>query len=296
MNIEQLNQQFGLPRQLSFSVEPDSGLIVADLAQGQARLCLQGAHLMSWHPKGQAQPVIWLSRAAKLAVGKSIRGGAPVCWPWFGARGADVPAHGYARTVPWQVVESGLTDEGSVSLTLRWAQDSHPAWPHAAVVELTVVVGSSLNLSLTTRNSGDTAFELSEALHTYFHISDIGAVRLHGLDGAEYWDKVGGRTERCRQEGLLTFAAETDRVYIHSAATCVLEDPGLKRRIVVEKSGSLSTVVWTPWLDKAQRMGDLGEPDGWREMLCIESGNALDNTLNLLPGQSHSLRVHYQVA
>ncbi len=295
MNVEQLNREFGLPKLLTFFSD-ESGLILADLAGGQARLCLQGAHLMHWQPKGQAQPVLWLSREAKPVIGKSLRGGVPVCWPWFGARSAGGPAHGYARTVPWQVAEAKPLSGGGVRLTLYWDQTEHPSWPHACRAELCIEVASDLRISLTTTNTGDAAFELSEALHTYFHISDIAAVRLHGLNGVGYWDKAGGGTEFCTQEGSLSFTAETDRVYVNSAATCVLEDPGLKRRIVVEKQGSLSTVVWTPWVDKAQRMGDLGEPDGWREMLCVESGNALENTLTLQPGERHGFQVHYQVA
>lgn len=294
MNVEQLNREFGLPKLLNFFSD-DSGLILADLAGGQARLCLQGAHLMHWQPKGQAQPVLWMSREAKPVAGKSLRGGVPVCWPWFGSRSADVPAHGYARTVLWQVVDSQPLPNGGVRLTLCWSQDAHPLWPHACRVELRVEVGCDLRISLMTCNTGNQPLEISEALHTYFRISDIAAVRLHGLDGVDYWDKAAGRSELCTQDGSLSFAEETDRVYVNSAATCMLEDPGLKRRIVVEKVGSFSTVVWTPWVDKARRMGDMGEPDGWREMLCIESGNALDNTLTLLPGDRHSLQVHYQV-
>src|SRR3990170_4638033 len=150
---QQLNKQFGIIGRLSFR-EDASGLIVAEInnAQAAASLCLQGAHLMTWKPKNQAVPVIWLSRDAKLAAGKSIRGGAPVCWPWFGAHASEsaFPGHGYARTVPWQVVESGNEPNGATRLTLRLVESdkSRAQWPHASQLDLTVIVGEKLRMEL----------------------------------------------------------------------------------------------------------------------------------------------------
>lgn len=294
---QQLNTQFGIDGQLSFR-EDASGLLVAEFANAQASaaLCLQGAHLMFWQPNSQAVPVIWLSRDAKLAEGKSIRGGAPVCWPWFGAHATEsaFPGHGFARTVPWQVVESGSEPNGATRLTLRLvASDKTRAqWPHACTLDLTVIVGESLRMELATENTGATDFVIGEALHTYFRIGDIGAVRVTGLAGCEYWDKVGGSTLK-RQAGAISFSGETDRVYIDTAAECVIEDEQLKRRIHVAKSGSLATVVWTPWLEKADKMGDMGKPDGWREMVCVESVNALENVVSVAAGKRHTMIVEY---
>ena len=296
--VQQLNAQFGIDRQLAFR-EDASGLVVAEIGNSQATasLCLQGAHLMVWHPRSQAVPVIWLSRDAKLAAGKSIRGGVPVCWPWFGAHASEsgFPAHGFARTASWQVVESGNEPDGATRLTLRMVENekTRAQWPHSCALGLTVIIGETLRMELATENTGNSDFTISEALHTYFKISDIGAVRVTGLAGCDYWDKVGGSTLK-RQDGIIQFAGETDRVYINSAAECAIEDDGLKRRIRVSKSGSLSTVVWTPWTEKAKRMGDLGQPDGWREMLCVESANAFDNALQVAPGTKHTLVVEYR--
>ena len=295
---QQLNAQFGINGQLNFR-DDTSGLVVAEISnpQASASLCLQGAHLITWHPVSQVEPVIWLSRDAKLATGKSIRGGVPVCWPWFGAHAAEpcFPAHGYARTAPWQVIESGSEPDGATRLTLRLVESkkTRAHWPHDARLELTVSIGETLRMELVTENTGKSDFTISEALHTYFKISDIGAVRVTGLAGCDYWDKVGGSTLK-KQDGIIRFAGETDRVYINSAAECAIEDDGLKRRIRVVKSGSLSTVVWTPWIAKAERMGDLGQPDGWREMLCVESANAFDNALHVSPGTRHTLIVEYR--
>jgi len=295
---QQLNKQFGIGEQLIFSEDP-SGLVVAEInnAEATATLCLQGAHLMSWRPKNQVVPVVWLSRDAKMAVGKSIRGGAPVCWPWFGAHASEAsfPGHGFARTVPWQVVESGSNPDGATRLKLRISESekTQAQWPHASTVELTVIVGQALRMELITENNGSTDFEIGEALHTYLQISDIGEVSVTGLDGCDYWDKVGGSSLR-KQEGAVTFSGETDRVYINTAAECVIEDEKLQRRIHITKTGSLSTVVWTPWLEKAEKMGDMGQPAGWREMVCVESANAIDNTVKVPSGSTHALIVEYR--
>jgi glucose-6-phosphate 1-epimerase len=296
--ITALNTQFGIEGQLNFS-EDASGLVVAkiDNAQGAASLCLQGAHLMSWQPKSQSVPVVWLSRDAKLAAGKSIRGGAPVCWPWFGAHSTEsgFPGHGFARTVPWRVIESGTEPDGATRLTLRLvaSDKTRVQWPHDCNVDLTVIAGETLRMEITTENTGSTDFVIGEALHTYFQIGDIGAVRVSGLEGCEYWDKVGGSSLRV-QDGAIGFPAETDRVYINTAAECVIHDDKLKRRIHVAKSGSMSTVVWTPWAEKAGKMGDMGQPDGWREMLCVESANAIDNLVKVEAGTLHTLIVEYR--
>ncbi len=294
---QQLNTQFGIKNQLSFR-EDASGLIVADIhnAHATASLCLQGAHLMTWQPKSQAVPVVWLSRDAKLAQGKSIRGGAPVCWPWFGAHAteASFPGHGYARTVPWRVIASGSEPNGATRLTLRLEESdkTRTQWPHASRLDLAVTIGEILRMELTTENTGATDFVIGEALHTYLRISDIGAVRVKGLDGCDYWDKVGGSTLK-KQSGDIAFASETDRVYINTAAECVIEDDKLKRRIHIAKSGSLSTVVWTPWIEKANKMGDMGQPEGWREMVCVESVNAIENVVTVAAGTARSLIVEY---
>ena len=293
-----LNAQFGIGGQLNFR-EDASGLIVAEInnAQASAALCLQGAHLISWQPKSQSVPVVWLSRDAKLAVGKSIRGGVPVCWPWFGAHAAEpgFPAHGYARTTPWQVIESGNEPDGATRLTfcLMENEKTRAQWPHSCALCLTVVIGETLRMELTTENTGASDFVIGEALHTYFRISDIGDARVTGLQDCQYWDKVGGSTLK-QQHGEITFSSETDRVYINTAAECVIEDGRLKRRIHVAKSGSLSTVVWTPWTAKADKMGDLGQPDGWREMVCVESANAFDNAVRVAAGARHTLVVEYR--
>ncbi|MHB1352605.1 MAG: dihydroxy-acid dehydratase [Thiobacillus sp.] len=293
--------RFAIPGQLSFRTGA-GGLTYADIDNhgGRATICLQGAHVVSFRPKSQHTPVVWVSDAAKFAPGKSIRGGAPVCWPWFGAHPSEAsfPAHGFARTVEWQVVGSRKRNDARTEITLELLENAQTRkqWPHPTRLTLTVVVGERLEMRLTTTNTGETPIEIGEALHTYFHISDIGAVSVEGLQG-DYHDKV-ENFARKTQRGAVTFAGEVDRVYVDTPAECVIVDPGLKRRIRIAKSGSRSTIVWSPWAAKAEQMGDLGQGKsgaGWREMVCVESGNAMDNVVTVAPGASHTLAVAYSV-
>ena len=288
-------QPHSIPGQLTFRAGP-GGLLFADIdnAGGTASIALQGAHLTTFRPKGQAEPVVWLSEAARFARARSIRGGVPVCWPWFGAHvtQAGFPAHGFARTVPWTVVDSGA-GQGATHVTLRLepSDATRAQWPHDTPVTLRIGVSDALDMALTTFNAGAVPLQLGEALHTYFHVGDIADVELHGLEGCEYLDKV-EQFARKRQSGPLRFAAETDRVYVNTRDECVIEDARLRRRIRIHKQGSASTVVWTPWADKAAAMGDY-TAEGWRQMLCVESANAADNVLTLQPGETHTLAVRY---
>lgn len=291
------NDRFALP-DLVFRDDP-SGLVFAEIdnAHATATVCLQGAHLVTWRPKDQALLVVWVSEAARFAPGKSIRGGVPVCWPWFGPHATEgaFPAHGFARTVPWQVTAAETLDGGAtrVKLVLLQNEQTRIHFPHACRLELVLTVGAALDASLVTTNLDTETLSIGEALHTYFQIGDIGQARVLGLDGCTYVDKVDGGARK-RQDGPVAFAGETDRVYVDTEARCVIEDPVLGRRIVIDKSGSRSTVVWTPWQEKAEKMGDLGPNEGWRRMVCVESGNALDDVLRLAPGEAHVLGVSYR--
>lgn len=296
IDIDSLNARFGRLGQLRFNTEPGC-VAVAEIDNdlGSARIALQGAQLLTWTPRGE-HPVVWISPQAKLVPGKSARGGVPVCWPWFGPHPnqGDYPSHGFARSALWEVLNTEFLPDGRTELTfglLRSDADS-ALWPHSTPLTLRVQVGTSLTMELRTRNIGATAVTIGQALHTYFAISDIQQVSVLGLDGCEYLDKVGGG--RNRQEGPVTFSGETDRIYLDTEAECLIEDPGHARRIHVAKTGSRSTVVWNPWIDKAAKLGDLGE-DGYRRMLCVESTNAADDLVTLQPGQEHALTVEYRV-
>ncbi len=299
--VETLNDHFAIPFKLSFKPFGD-GLIAADItnAHGTASLCLQGGHLFSWQPVASADPVIWMSPAATFAPNASIRGGIPICWPWFGVHGSEssFPAHGFARTQPWQVTGSRSLEDGSTEIALSFlpTEDTQKYWPeaHAASrLDLLVNVGASLKIALITRNLGESDFTVTEALHTYFVVGDAAQVQVDGLDGVHFHDKAAGWTQG-DQAGGVTFASEVDRVYVNSADRCTIVDPVLQRRIHIAKLGSQSTVVWNPWAARAAQMGDLGN-EGWKSFVCVESGNALDNAVTVPAGQSHTLAVEYRV-
>ncbi|MDZ7584844.1 MAG: dihydroxy-acid dehydratase [Thiobacillus sp.] len=294
--------RFAIPGQLCFRTGA-GGLTYVDIDNhgGRATICLQGAHVVSFRPKSQHEPVVWVSDAAKFAPGKSIRGGAPVCWPWFGAHAAEAgyPAHGFARTVDWEVTGTRRRNDAKTEITLQLIDtpQTRAQWPHSTRLTLTVVVGDKLEMQLATTNVGDAPVQIGEALHTYLHISDIGAVSVTGLEGSAFHDKV-DNFARKTQRGAIAFKGEVDRVYVDTPADCVIEDAGLKRRIRIAKSGSLSTIVWTPWTEKADKMGDMGTGKsgaGWREMVCVESANAMDNIVTVAPGETHTLAVTYSV-
>jgi glucose-6-phosphate 1-epimerase len=297
-DISALNQKFAIAGQLEF-VQDAGGLVIARIANAlaQASIALQGAHVMTFRPNGE-QPVIWLSPAAKLAPGKSIRGGVPVCWPWFGAHAGEsgFPAHGFARTVPWRVAASEALPDGGTRIVFELPQSSIPAaqWPHACRLRNIVTVGKTLAVELVTENTGNSAFEVGEALHTYFAISDVDNMRISGLEGAEYLDKV-DNWQRKTQTGAVAIAGEVDRLYLNTGTDCLIEDAGLKRRIRIAKRGSRSTVVWNPWAEKAAKMGDFGSDSGYRGMVCVESVNAAENVVRIAPGESHALHAAYSI-
>ncbi|MDH5736214.1 MAG: D-hexose-6-phosphate mutarotase, partial [Gammaproteobacteria bacterium] len=221
----------------------------------------------------------------------------PICWPWFGAHESDasLPGHGFARTVPWQLVETKLLNDDVVQLVFSIVNNdaTRAMWPHATELNYVVTMGQSLELDLVTHNTGSTAVTIGDALHTYFNVSDVRHVAVQGLDGCEYLDKVDGFKSK-RQTGAVTINEEVDRVYLDTSADCLIEDPGFKRRIVIAKRGSHSTVVWNPWLETATKMGDLGK-DGYLHMLCVESANAVTDVVKLDPGEEHHLWVSYSV-
>ncbi len=290
-------QAFAIPGHVAVRTGPGGLPTIEVEAEGAiASVCLQGAHLTRFAPRDQAKPLVWVSEAAQFGRGRSIRGGVPVCWPWFGAApvGSVLPAHGYARTVAWELLDAAL-DAGRVQLTLRLTRDEALllAWPHDTPLELFIDVGDTLRMELTTHNADDQPVRLTEALHTYFQVGDVRQTVLEGLGGCNYLDKTLDFATG-RQDGDLRFSGETDRIYVDTEARCDLIDPVLDRRIRIDKTGSHSTVVWTPWQERAATMGDF-TPDGWREMVCVESANAATNAVTLAPGELHVLSVEYAV-
>lgn len=282
---------------LDFS-EKAPGFIAIEVktAFSTATIALQGAHVMAWQPQGQ-KPVIWLSKAAKFAPGKSIRGGVPLCWPWFGPHATEstYPGHGFARTIPWLLLDVRQLPDGRVRLEFEPEMNdaARAQWPHASTVKYSVTIGQELVVGLATKNTGKTSFVLGQALHTYFEIGDINKLEIAGLAGCTFIDKVDGG-KRKKQKGAVTFAGETDRVYLGTSGCCGIVDPALKRTLLITSTGSRSTVVWNPGKEKAAKMGDFGNK-GEDRMVCVETANAADDIINLAPGEIHRMTAQYRV-
>lgn len=291
-----IDPQVQLPNSVT-AADGDGGLPVLRVrgARATGEVYLHGGHVTAWTPAGH-DPVLWMSQASRFEPGTPIRGGVPVCFPWFGPgrSGNLAPAHGLARVAEWTLVD--VIDDGTdVTLVLRLTDDDvrhQPGsgqWPHAFEALYHVTFGAELKLALTVRNTGEEEISFEEALHTYLAVDDIHGVSVTGLEGATYLDKLAGETHT--QDGAVTVSGETDRVY-RSAGTAVVADG--HRRIVVAKEGSADTVVWNPWTAKAAAMADYGD-DEWRGMVCVETANVLDDAVTLPAGQRQVMRARITV-
>ena len=266
---------------------------------GRYRVFDHGAHVTAWQPAGEGRPVLWLSSATAYAAGKAIRGGVPICFPWFGPglTGDMKPAHGLVRAVAWRRGE--VTDDGG-TLRVEYAIDStvtgeQPAFPHAYEARLTVEFASDhLQLALTASNTGDEPFTIEEALHTYLAVSDVREVTIDGLDSVTYLDKnLPDPAFDQVQSGPLRLTRPTDRVHLHDGPVTV-DDPGFGRRLRLTTEGSADVVVWNPWEDAAAGMADMG-PGEWTGMVCVEAANVFADALTLLPGEHRTITQRIEV-
>lgn len=261
------------------------GIVRVETTKALGRVTDHGAQVLAWCPAGD-DPVIWLSSQAVFAPGMAIRGGVPICFPWFGAgpSGDRSPAHGFARLVEWPRVS--LTEVDGVTVLVHELTDASatsPEFPHHYRAVAAVELGSSLRMSLRVENTDEVPFTYEAAFHTYLVVTDVTRVEILGLDGAHYHDKV--LDTDGVQSGPVRITTEVDRVY-SSTATVEVHDP--ERRILVEKSGSASTIIWNPWVDKARAMVDFSD-DEWRQMVCVETANVGSAAVTLAPGQAHEM-------
>lgn len=255
----------------------------------------RGAQVFAWRPAG-ARPVIWMSERARFAPGAAIRGGVPVCFPWFGAgpSGAMTPAHGFARLIAWRRVRVEDTSGRDGRLVVDYALDdalsgAQPAFPHRFLATLRAEFARDyVQIDLVVKNRGAAPFVCEAALHSYLAVGDARRIRIEGLDGARYLDKAVGAGSALRmQAGPIAIEAETDRIY-HSSGETRVVDPVWERSLVVTKGGSAQTVVWNPWIDKARAMPDFGD-DEWTGMVCVEAAALGEDAIRLSPGGDHCL-------
>ncbi len=290
-DLTHLNERFSIDSRLTFAEGP-GGLPTAHIASPYCRasICLYGGHVLHWEPVG-CDPVIFLSERSSFTPGQPIRGGIPICWPWFADHPdrPDLPLHGLVRTRFWQVIDTAELPDGSVVVALEITDDdsTRKLWPHPFRLELTATFGIVFDLELVTTNLSDSTLRLTEALHSYFRVADAERVRVRGLDGAVYIDKADAFTRKT-QVGPVEPVTSSDSVYLNSEQACLIEDPSGGRRICIAKRGSRSTVVFNPGPECARDMTDLTDT-AWRQMVCVETANALDNMVEIEAGQLHRL-------
>ena len=295
MNLNQLSQ-YEIDGELQF-IEDENGFFHARIvnASAHATVSTYSGQVLSYRPKNQQEDLLFVSDKACYEDGKAIKGGIPVCWPWFGPDPDNQgrPAHGFARNRQWQVTGSESLADGSTKIIMSMTDNdaTHALWPHLFRLDIVITVGDSLKVELVTHNTGKDSITISQALHTYFRVGDIARVTLLGLDGIQYLDKA--NDSACMtQSGPVTISGEVDRIYTAVSGDLTINDSSLGRKIVIASSGSSTAVVWNPWVEIAASMADLDDND-YQCMLCVETANAGPETVEIAAGEVHRLAAEY---
>jgi glucose-6-phosphate 1-epimerase len=299
MTIQELNKQFGIDNVVTFNAGKGGlPMININTRNAATEISLYGAQIMSYVPAGQMD-ILWMSNHSLFENGKAIRGGVPICFPWFGPHLSDKskPQHGFARLQEWNVIAINEVEDGTVivSLSLQESAFSLELWPYSFKAMAEFSIGKILEIKLTVTNTGKESFEYSDALHTYFNISDISAINIDGLQNASYYEGF-EMDLKTQQTPLLSFNSETNRRYIDHIGDCVIDDPGYNRKIRSGKTGSKVTVAWNPGEATAKTMTDI-HPGGYKTYVCAEPANAYPgiDMIHLAPGQSHMLSTSIEV-
>ena len=301
-NVDELNEQFGLPGVLRFA-ETHPGMPCASITTPACtgEFYLQGAHLAQWTPTGHA-PALYLSSRSSITPGKAIRGGIPLVFPWFGPAASSpiptskgAPQHGFARMWPWSFKFAALAGEDlHLSTTLDQTEGIRAMGFTGFELVYEVILGRTLTVRLTVANTGETPFPFEDVLHAYLHVGDSRQVSVEGLSGTRYLDKTDEAREKTQTDAVLHFAGEVDRPYLNTTAPLVVDDPVLRRRLCLEKSGSRTTVTWNPGEALAAQMADVA-PEDWRHFVCIEPGNVAEDAITLQPHEAHTTELRLRV-
>ena len=289
IDIQQLNERHSIPGILTFE-KRDNNFVFLNISNqlADSSISLYGAQITSFRPKNELD-ILWMSPASNFLHGKAIRGGIPVCFPWFGPHKTDPgkPQHGFGRLMSWEVAETAHWPSGEtfIRLELLSSDFTRSYWPHSFVAEMIIVAGKALTATLKVTNTSSVPFDYSCALHTYYNISAIEKISISGLEGAGYYrhDEAG---EFIQDSSTLLINEMVDRHYYDTVETCVISDPVYNRKIHVAKAGSSVTTVWNPWIENCTKIGDMPD-DGYKTFVCIEAVNSFGNTIVLNPGESH---------
>jgi glucose-6-phosphate 1-epimerase len=296
-NAAELDRRFGVPGVARVG-EGNGGLPRVQITGsfGEGEMYLHGAHVTSWKPAGRDE-VLFVSSKSRWEEGQAIRGGIPICFPWFRAKvdDAHAPAHGFVRTKMWQLESIAENDRGvAVSMFTESDAETRRRWPAEFRLVHRVIFGSELKLDLVCTNTGTTPLRFEEALHTYNQVSDVARTRLQGLDTVRFLDNTDSNKEKT-QRGDVLISLQTDNAYLDTESEIDLLDTHMRRRIRLNRANSLTTVVWNPWRDGAARLRDLGDGE-WTQFLCVEASNILGAAVFLEPGQTHTMSAVLSVA
>jgi glucose-6-phosphate 1-epimerase len=298
IDIDKLNNDFGIADQLHF-VKGEGGFVMIEVDNDYATAVIStySGQIMAYQPKTEAEPLLFLSDLAIYENGKAMRGGLPICWPWFAEdiKGKDLPTHGFVRDQQWQAVKSQKQDDGSTKVTLEISYNEYSLklWPYKFKLQIEITIGSTLTVELITNNLDDKLFTISQALHSYLAIGDVNKIEVTGLDGLCYLDKTAEFTER-DQRGDVAIDGLVDRIYQGVESDVLLNDPVFDRTIRISSQGSNTFVVWNPGEKAASTMIDLAG-DGFKKFVCIEAANTANDKVTIAAGESHSLTVNYSI-
>ena len=276
MDIYSLNSRYGFNEELVFFEHP-SGLVYAKVKtiHCTGEFFLQGAHVTRY------QDLLFMSQQAIYAQGKALRGGIPICFPWFNSHPSDasLPAHGWARTATWDVLQTHRSSD-EIQVVLGLAKDGFE-------LVYRIGLGRQLKVALETRNTTHSALEYELALHTYFAVGNIDQVAITGdLQGCGYYDQL-TKLQHEAQGSPIGFTQETDRIYYGQAPHIKIADRLLDRQIEIDSEGSRATVVWNPWVEKSKRMSDFGDLE-YQQMCCIETANVRQRSVRLEAGETRT--------
>lgn len=281
-----------------------------------ATLLLQGAQLIEFTPSHSTHNLLWLSDTVEYKQGKPLRGGIPICWPWFGNLDKNpeaiqnqisdsqnkitASAHGFVRSLPWQVLSiSESCHQVEIVLALTSSEESKKLWPFEFNLEVRFVLSTTLEVELTTTNTGHKTFAISQALHTYLPTADITKTYIHNAHNTFYIDAL-NHWKETKQAGRIGFSEETDRLYFfktnqnsqpqNAKPQYELRVESPMQQQILKSTYSQSAVIWNPWIEKSKQLSQF-KADDYQHMLCIETANVMSDHKVLAPNQKQSLKL-----
>ncbi|WP_163709712.1 D-hexose-6-phosphate mutarotase [Mangrovibacterium lignilyticum] len=288
IDSDELDDKFGIEGEVGF-MEMDGELVFINVSNkyADADICLYGAHVTSFRPV-RTMEMLWMSSESNYEEGKAIRGGIPVCFPWFGPHKTDssLPQHGFARLMYWDVLATKSLPNGEtqVDLILKSSEETRKYWPYDFEAVMHLTIGTTLTVTLDVKNTSAESFEYGCALHSYFFISDIAHIGIEGLKGLSYLNQLTGETGK-QDEDVLQISEPLTRHYQNTETPVAIADEGFRRRITIEKAGSKVTTVWNPAEEACAGMGDMPD-DGFANFVCVEATASFDYMITVAPGES----------